>query len=289
MSTTSTPLRYPGGKSRLAPFFSHVLRENRISDCTYVEPFAGGAGAAINLLRKEYVRVVYLNDIDPGIYAFWYSVLNHTEALCRLVAQVPLTMETWQQQREIIGNPDAASRLALGFAVLYMNRTNRSGIVKGGVIGGQDQTGEWKMDARFNRGGLIEKISRIASYRSRIRLFALDARVFLETVVGTCKEQTFIYLDPPYYQKGQSLYENHYKHHDHAELARTLDMLGGRPWVVSYDNVPPIREVYSSHPYLTYGINYSAAQRYEGKEIMFLGPSIRRPIFNDPLSVRGYA
>ncbi|MFZ5451770.1 MAG: DNA adenine methylase [Thermodesulfobacteriota bacterium] len=289
MSTTSTPLRYPGGKSRLARFFSFLLRQNKISDCTYIEPFAGGAGAGINLLRKEYVRVLYLNDIDPGVYAFWYSLLNHTEDLCSLVAEVPLTMEEWHSQKEILRNPTAASPIGLGFAVLFLNRTNRSGIITGGVIGGQKQTGKWKIDARFNRAGLIEKIRRIAGYRHRIQLFCMDARDFLSNVVAACQERAFIYLDPPYYRKGQALYENNYRHDDHLALAQALKTIGGKPWVVSYNNVPQIREAYDGLPHLTYGLNYSASERYEGKEIMFFGPTITQPLLKNPLSVKHYA
>jgi DNA adenine methylase len=289
MAATSTPLRYPGGKSRLARFFSFLLRQNKISDCTYIEPFAGGAGAGINLLRKEYVRVLYLNDIDPGVHAFWYSVLNHTEDLCRLVAGVPLTTEEWHRQKEIVNNPAAASPIDLGFAILFMNRTNRSGIIKGGVIGGQQQTGKWKIDARFNRAGLIEKIRRIAGYRHRIQLFCMDARDFLSNVVAACGDRAFIYLDPPYFRKGRALYENHYGHDDHLALAQTLKTLGEQPWVVSYNNVPQIREVYDGLPHLIYGINYSASKRYEGKEIMFFGPTITQPPFKNPLSVKCYA
>lgn len=289
MSTTSTPLRYPGGKSRLAPFLSFLLRENRISDCVYIEPFAGGSGAAINLLRKEYVRVLYLNDLDPGIYAFWYSVLHHTDDLCRLVAQVPLTMDEWRRQREIAKNAGTASTLELGFAILFLNRTNRSGIIQGGVIGGQQQTGTWRLDARFNRNGLVEKIRRIGAYRQRIELFCMDARHFLIDVVTHCRERTFTYLDPPYYQKGRALYENHYVHDDHAALAQTLRSLEDRPWVVSYDNVPPIREVYRGYTHLTYGIGYSAAERYAGQEVMFFGPTVLRPHIKDPLRLGRYA
>lgn len=289
MATTSTPLRYPGGKSRLARFFSFLLRKNKISDCTYMEPFAGGAGAGINLLRKEYVRVLYLNDIDPGVYAFWYSLLHHTDDLCRLVAEVPLTTEEWHRQKEIVSSPEAASPIDLGFATLFMNRTNRSGIITGGVIGGQQQTGKWKIDARFNRVGLIEKIRRIAGYRHRIQLFCMDARDFLSNVVATCRERAFIYLDPPYYCKGQALYENHYGHDDHLALAQTLKTLGDQPWVVSYNNVPQIREIYDGWPHLIYDINYSASERYEGKEIMFFGPTITRPPFKNPLSIKCYA
>lgn len=282
-------MRYPGGKSRLARFFSFLLRQNKISDCTYVEPFAGGAGAGINLLRKEYVRVLYLNDIDPGVHAFWYSLLYHTEDLCRLVAEVPLTMEEWHRQKEILSSPAVASPIELGFAVLFMNRTNRSGIITGGVIGGQQQTGKWKIDARFNRVGLIDKIRRIAGYRHRIQLFCMDAREFLSNVVATCGERAFIYLDPPYYRKGKALYENQYGHDDHLALAQTLKTLGEKPWVVSYNNVPQIREVYDGWPHIIYGINYSASERYEGNEIMFFEPTITRPPFKNPLSIKYYA
>jgi len=289
MATTSTPLRYPGGKSRLARFFSYLLRQNRISDGIYVEPFAGGAGAAISLLRREYVRILYLNDIDSGVHAFWHSVLHNTKDICQLIAKVPLTIDEWHRQREVIARPETASPLDLGFAVLFMNRTNRSGILRGGVIGGKNQGGEWKIDARFNRVGLIEKIQRIAGYRHRIELFCMDAREFLTKVVSTCGERSFVYLDPPYYQKGQALYHNHYEHCDHLALAQTLETLGHLPWVVSYDNVPQIREFYDRQPYLTYNIGYTAASRYEGKEIMFFGPGVAQPPFADPLSVQRYA
>ena len=289
MSTTFTPLRYPGGKSRLARYFSFLLRQNHISDSTYIEPFAGGSGAGINLLRKEYVRVLYLNDIDPGVYAFWYSVLFHTKELCQLVATVSLTVNEWHRQRKIISNPESYSLIEFGFAFFFMNRTNRSGIIKGGVIGGQQQTGQWKIDARFNRAVLIEKIKRIGDYRYRIHLFCMDAHDFLSDVITACKERTFIYLDPPYYQKGQFLYENHYNHDDHVALLEKIDVLGDRPWVVSYDNTPEIRKVYKGLPFITYGINYSAANRYEGKEIMFFSPTISQPNFKDPFDVKKYA
>jgi len=179
--------------------------------------------------------------------------------------------------------------LELGFAVLYQNRTNRSGIVKGGVIGGKDQKGSWKLDARFNPTRLIAKFRDIASYRDRISLYSMDARKFLTDVVAQTPDQTLIYLDPPYYEKGQSLYENHYKHDDHAALAETLQTLSDRPWVVSYDDVVPIREVYAASPHLHYGIKYTASERYEGKEIMFLGPALNVPDVQDPLNVKLYA
>jgi len=170
-----------------------------------------------------------------------------------------------------------------------MNRTNRSGIIKGGVIGGQKQTGKWKIDARFNRLILIEKIKRIALYRERINLFCMDAHDFLTDVIMEYKQKMFIYLDPPYYEMGKALYKNHYKHNDHLSLSETLKSFNDKPWVISYDNVPQIKTFYENYQQITYGINYSAADRYTGKEIMFFSHLIKQPILEDPLSISNYA
>jgi DNA adenine methylase len=289
MSTTFTPLRYPGGKSRLARYLSHLIDYNHLTDCLYAEPFAGGAGAAINLLHLKYVSAIYLNDIDSGIYAFWYSILNHTDKLCQLVENVTLTVEEWQRQRNILQDATECSLLELGFAVLYMNRTNRSGIIRGGVIGGQGQSGQWKIDSRFNRHTLIKKIRRISGYRSRIHLSCLDASEFLSNVIAINREHTLIYLDPPYYKKGQFLYHNHYDHNDHVALAASLNKVENHSWVVTYDNVDEIQEIYGNHRFLTYGINYSASDRYKGKEVMFFGPTVQPLPFGNPLNIPAYA
>lgn len=289
MPSTYTPLRYPGGKSRLAKFLSHLLRSNAISDCDYVEPFAGGAGAAIALLRKEYVRNIHLNDIDKGVYAFWYSVLNHTEQLCERIENAPLHIEEWRRCRDVVKSPEKHSIVDLGFSVLYMNRTNRSGIITGGVIGGQNQDGKWKIDARFNKATLIDKIECISGYRDRISLSCLDAELFLAKIALDVRRKVFVYLDPPYYNKGQALYENHYGHDNHVSLLRALERTGIENWIVSYDNVSQIGSIYHGYPKSFYGLNYSASQRYEGKEVMFYGPGITPPLNGDPLSQKKYA
>lgn len=289
MSTTFTPLRYPGGKSRLARYFSHLLVQNNLHEHTYIEPFAGGAGAAITLLRNNYVKDIILNDIDPGIYSFWFSALNHTDDLCKRVSTATLTIDEWHRQRTIARSPQEHSEIDLGFATLYMNRTNRSGIINGGVIGGQQQQGKWKMDARFNRAGLVNKITQIAQHKSRIKIFRLDALDFLNETVISELNKAFIYIDPPYYKKGQALYENHYIHEDHCQLERHLHSIKHKNWVVSYDNVQEINDIYSSYNTIAYGINYSAAQRYKGNEVLFFGPTITPPDAPDPLSIKRYA
>lgn len=233
--------------------------------------------------------MLYLNDIDHGVYAFWHSILNDTDRFCRMIAEVPVTIDTWRRQREVVVMPTRASLLELGFAFFFLNRTNRSGIITGGVIGGQEQTGKWKIAARFNKKGLIQRIQRIAGYRDRIRIFRMDAGDFLCNIVAPRMERSFVYADPPYYRKGQALYENHYDHEDHEKFRDILRDLEGLSWVVSYDDVPKVRQLYRDFAYIQYNISYSAAARYAGQEVMFFAPTIQPFVHQSPLSLKVYA
>lgn len=122
---------------------------------TYIEPYAGGASVALSLLYEGYARHIKINDKDRSIFAFWHAVLNDTEELCRRIQDTPVTMETWQAQREVQRQKETADLLILGFSTFFLNRTNRSGILSGGVIGGKEQTGNYLMDARYNNHDLI--------------------------------------------------------------------------------------------------------------------------------------
>lgn len=263
-----TPLRYPGGKAHLAPFFGDLVRANGLSDGVYVEPYAGGAGVAVALLLGEYVDTVWINDLDPAIWAFWKSIVDHNGDLCRLVASIPLTLRERERQKRTYRRGLAAGVLPLGFALFYLNRTNRSGILDGGVIGGQKQRGEWKIDARFNREGLVERIRRIGRYRSRIHVANQDAVAFLRGILKTLPRRTLLYLDPPYYAKGQHLYANYYSPEDHRSIAQTVKSIT-RPWVVSYDDRAQTRRLYSGYKRKAYHLDYSARGRRKGAEIMF--------------------
>jgi DNA adenine methylase len=282
VATTSSPLRYPGGKSALTDFLQRAIEATGLRDPFYAEPYCGGAGAAIGLLRREVVSDVFLNDIDPAIFAFWLSVRDDSKGLCQRVLECPLTLEEWERQREVLQNPSAHASLELGFACLFLNRTNRSGVLTAGPIGGKNQKSRWGLDARFNRKGLVEKIQRIARYRSRLHVFGLDAEEFLSTVVAQTNRTTLTYLDPPYYQKGQCLYANHYQPADHRRLASVLRAGIVQHWIASYDNVPAVRRLYRGFPRLTYSLAYSASQRYQGREVMFFSPEIRLPAEVDP-------
>ena len=274
-----TPLRYPGGKGKLTAFIKAIIDANDLYDSDYVEPYAGGAGVAVELLLHEYVRHIHINDISRPIFAFWYSVLESTEDFVRLIRNTPLTVTNWTRQKKILMRQDDYDDLELGFATFFLNRTNRSGILNGGVIGGRDQTGPWKIDARFNRGDLIARVEAISRLRRRITRSREDASNFLSAGVRKLPRKALIYLDPPYYGKGKELYYDYYDHNDHANIAELINanLNSGRRWIVSYDNARQVRKLYRGHNYIVYQIGYSARDIRQGSEIMFFGPGLRIP------------
>lgn len=273
-----TPLRYPGGKGRLAQYIKTLMKENLLLDGEYAEPYAGGAAIALELLLHEYVDKVHINDISRPVYAFWKSVLHETDELCKLITDTPVTVKTWDIQKRVLQNKNKENDLALGFAMFFLNRTNRSGILNGGIIGGRDQTGPWKIDARFNSAELVGRIRAIASLRKRIRLSCKDALRFLEGGVGQWPDKTLIYLDPPYYAKGRELYYDFYEPEDHERVAAFVRTnITRQRWVVSYDNVKRVRELYKGCQHIIYELRYSARSSRSGREIMFLSDNLKIP------------
>jgi len=276
MPTTDTPLRYPGGKSQLIPFVVELLKENDLFYGEYAEPFAGGAGIAIKLLLDAYVSKIYLNDFDPAIHAFWHSILNSTAELCDRIEAVDVSINEWHRQREVYFSKRRMRLIDKGFATLFLNRTNRSGIIKAGVIGGLNQDGDYKLDCRFNKADLIRKIKRIGACRSRISLSCMDAVDFIKTVIPKSNKSTLVNLDPPYFAKGRDLYTNFYKPSDHGSLAAAVAKIKRR-WIVTYDDTPEIRALYTEYPlYGTY-LNYSAQVKRLGTELLVLDPKLKAP------------
>jgi DNA adenine methylase len=270
-----TPLRYPGGKARFAPFIAELMQRNDLAGGHYLEPFAGGAGVALELLFHGLVEHVHINDIDPAVAAFWRAVTEQPQALIELVAQKPVTIEAWHYWRSVMLGRTAGTALERGFATLFMNRTNRSGILKGGVIGGLAQAGTYKMDARFKRDVLIKRLERIAEFANYIHVYEEDAHSLLSRCCKFLPTKSLVYLDPPYYVKGAGLYRNFYQHADHERIAKLLkSRCFRRQWVVSYDNVEEIKIMYSYARAFTYGLKYTAQTRYEGSEVMFFSPNL---------------
>nr|WP_234570081.1 DNA adenine methylase [Rhodohalobacter sp. 614A] len=272
-----SPLRYPGGKGKLAPFFHELIQTNKLHDYEYAEVYAGGAGIALDLLTNKFVSAIHLNDLSYPIFSFWYSILNHTDGFCNRIENIPLTVEEWFNQKNILHNTESNEIFDVGFAAFYLNRTNRSGILNGGLIGGKSQSGKWKMDARFNRENLVKRIKLIQLFKSRINLYNLDAKQFLSESINELSDEMLIYLDPPYYEKGNELYENHYHHDDHNDIANIIGTIDNKNWIVSYDNTKPIRKIYQNYDRLMYNLNYSAQKKYLGSEIIILDPDLEYP------------
>lgn len=266
-----SPLRYPGGKAKIADFIKQVVKDNDLLDGVYVEPYVGGAAVALSLLMDEYVSRIIINDKDRSIYAFWHSVLYDTDRLCKLIEETPVTMETWWAQRtfQSVENKETTDLLTLGFSTFFMNRTNRSGIIKAGVIGGFDQRGNYKIDARYRKEDLIARIRRIASYADRIELHHEDAVDFVKHIVQVLPQNTILYLDPPYYKKGRGLYMNYYEDADHEKIRDVITNVDTFRWVVSYDNSLFIKELYHSFRSQEFYLNYSANNNGKGTEVIF--------------------
>lgn len=278
----NSPLRYPGGKGKLTPYLKLIFEQNDLLDGHYVEPYAGGAGIALNLLVEGYASCIHLNDLNTSVFAFWHSVINHSEELCKNIRDVKITIDEWNKQKAVLKDPSNHSLVDIGFSTFFLNRTNRSGILLGGVIGGKKQEGNWKLDARFNKEDLIRRIEKIALLRDQIRVYNLDAKEVIQTVLPTLPQKTLVYLDPPYYVKGQGLYQNHYLHNDHVMIANLVKNIIKQPWIVSYDHITEIDDMYKGCPKIAYGINYSAQSRYEGAEVMFFSQNLILPEIQNP-------
>jgi DNA adenine methylase len=271
-----TPLRYPGGKARFAPLVADLMHQNGLSGGHYLEPYAGGAGVALELLFEGVAEEVHINDADPAVCDFWKAATAQPEELIQMVEREPITMDAWHHWRAVMFQQVEAGALERGFATLFMNRCNRSGILKGGVIGGKKQDGNYTLDARFMRDVLVARLRRIAEHASRIHVYGEDALKLLKRCHQFLPSRALVYLDPPYYVKGQGLYRNFYEHDDHLAIAKLLQSSAfRRKWMVSYDNVEEIRTMYPYAQTLCYGLNYTAQRRYQGAEIMLFAPTLQ--------------
>lgn len=274
----SSPLRYPGGKAILTGFIEDLLTENDLVGGHYVEPFAGGSGIAIALLEDEYVESVYINDLDSGIFAFWHSLLCHSEEFLRLYQDIPVNMETWKRMRHIFLNHVDYSEIEYGFAVFFLNRCNRSGIISGGPIGGYAQTGNYSLGCRYGTDSLLQRLNFVANNANRIHAYNKDAIAFIVEDVNQINGKTLTFIDPPYYDKGHQLYLNHYEKNDHKELFDTIHERLNKLWVVTYDNVDAIKEIYQPYPSLEYTLNYTVHRSRKGSELLFHSPGLKMPV-----------
>lgn len=265
----NSPLRYPGGKNKLSSFVSIIIEKTNIENPIYVEPFAGGAGVALSLLMNGSVKEIVINDYDKAIYSIWRAIFDETERFIEFIETVPLTVEEWRRQKQVYINSGNRYSLELGMAAFYLNRTNRSGIISAGPIGGYEQQGNYLIDARFNRQRLIKKIRLLSKYKAQIHIYNKDVRSFINNYLNKYIDNAFVYFDPPYFNKGKELYKNYFSYKDHQEIAQLVSRLQC-PWMVTYDNVEEIIDLYSEYKCRYFDLNYSVANKGKKSEIMFL-------------------
>ncbi len=269
MINTPSPLRYPGGKTILYEKVKNIINKNISAKCTYVEPFAGGCGLALKLLFNSNVEKIIINDYDYAIYCVWDSILNNAEQYIEKINNINIDIEEWNRQRYIYENKQDYSKIDVAIATLFLNRTNISGVIKGGPIGGINQNGKYKIDCRFNKKTLTDKIMKIYSYKDKIELYNMEANEFIEKVITNRKEKLFIYLDPPYFQKGPILYKNFFNKENHKELSNVIKKyLDNYKWIITYDNNETIKEMYDNYRIEIFDLPYSAGNNKNGKEIM---------------------
>lgn len=280
MNQIISPLRYPGGKGVLTAYFIELLKLNDLVGCKYFEPYAGGAGVALGLLSQGIASEIFLNDADYHIFCFWKTIINHNQKFIDQLNSTPVTMKEWNKQKEIYRNPNKHTLCEVALSTLFLNRCNRSGIIAGaGPIGGYDQNGEWRLNARFNKIVLIERILQIGAYKKQITMQNMDAVDFLKTYLPNRKKQKeiLVYCDPPYVSAGNKLYLNFYRSEDHKRLAQYLHNQKELKWIVSYDDNPMIRLLYQPFQKWIFSLGYSLQTSHKGRELLIAPNYIKLP------------
>jgi len=269
ISGFSSPLRYPGGKTRLANKLLEAIEKNcdQKEKMILVETYAGGAGASLALLFAKKVEKIVINDLDKAIFTFWKIAVSDTDYLINKIRRTDITIEEWRKQKAIYASTKSKRKLA--FATLFLNRTNRSGIMNGGPIGGTDQSGTWKVNALFTKKTIIDRLEKIKEFHNKIEVYNLYGIELLKKLEERKnKSQYFIFLDPPYFQKGQSLYLNHYSNKDHENLSEFLEKSSFKKWIMTYDDVPYIKNLYATMRTKGFAIQHNAYESKVGREVM---------------------
>lgn len=278
-----SPLRYPGGKAGIRDFLVKIILENNISGGTHVEPYAGGSGAALSLLMQDYVYQIYLNDKDRFIYSFWFSILNDTDRFISLIRKKRASITEWKKQNRLLNDPyyeQNGDPLEVGFTGFYLNRTTRSGILTSGPIGGYDQKGNYKIDARFNKSDLIKRIENIGLFKNRIKLYNMDAIAFLRKLFDDFilnDQKLLIYLDPPYDIVGKDIYRHYYVKDDHVQLSQFLKAATNFKWLLSYDDTKLIKELYETSGMGFLKKNYFINKAKVGRELFISSDNLLLP------------
>lgn len=282
-----SPLRYPGGKSKLAKFIALLCEKNQITGAGghYVEPYAGGASVALYLLLNGYVSEITVNDSDRAIYAVWHTILHDADKFITKIRRTNIDVKTWKRYKAIQQRKETAPLFDLGFSTFFLNRTNISGIIDGGIIGGASQKGKYKIDCRFNKQKLIQRVRAIAAHKKNIHIYNLDALDLIKKIENGSSVSTIFYFDPPYYLKGESLYLNYYDHSDHEEVSRAIRSIKNSRWLVSYDPATEINDLYKGYRKIEYSLLHTARTARMGAEVLFFSHDMIVPKVFSPTKI----
>lgn len=255
---------------------SGIRSLNDLGNRGIAEPFAGGAGASLSLLFREDAPDIHINDADPAIHDFWWTLVNRPQPFLDMLSNTQISMPEWRRQRDTYRYAGRQSRLRRGFSAFYLNRCNHSGIImNGGPIGGIKQEGKWKLNARFSKPGLLRRCMRVSEYSDRIHV---SCREGIEFIADLDHRSTFFFIDPPYFVKGQTLYLNALDRAYHEALAAQLATMPEAAWILTYDDCPEIRQMYAGWSQIRpFSLRYAASRRREGREILIAPQWIQLP------------
>lgn len=253
-----SPLRYPGGKSKVIDELYESLDEARLD--TFVELFAGGASFGLSLLEAGKTQRLILNDADPCVANFWRAATKFTDDLIdEINAEGTPTQSRFYQyrselselreaylqgpERDILSGKDAEWCVQKAARFLVVNRLSFGGLQTSNLLGGAN--GNYLQ--RWNPKGLIKRLESIKALSDRIFVRCQDATRLLMEEMGWMGDNTTIFVDPPYFEAGSKLYPYGFKD-GHAALAESLNQFyrdfPGPYLVITYDDVPEIRDLY---------------------------------------------
>ncbi len=268
---SASPFRYPGGKGFLTGFLAKETVASLAGvEKRYAEPFCGGAGAALNLLKDGTVSRIALNDFDIRIYSAWTAIVRETDRFIARIRETPPTIATWCRMREQVEEGGEDYSFDLGFATYFLNRTSTAGIVLGsGPIGGFEQSGKWKIDVRYYADSMIRRIAWIGAHREQIEITCEAAHVFLQREVTQDEvDGTFYFVDPPYIEAGSKLYLNAMDLPQHRALAQFLRSGALPHWILTYDDDPYVRTIYDGCDIRQLEVNYSLRRTRKARELI---------------------
>lgn len=230
-----SPYRYPGGKSKIIDYLYTHLKLSTAKKL--ISPFTGGGSFELAMLQAGVIDHLHINDLDTGVYSFWW-VLKHMPYVLieRLKSIRPTHKDYFYAQALIKSDYQGADVVEAAWASLLVNRLAYSGIIKANPLGGKKGSKKVLL-SRWNPNDLIRRIEKIHSLSEKIEVTQINAVKLIEEAYW--QNETTIFIDPPYVNKGKELYQCFYTEDDHRELSHLLNSLyfgfPGADIIVTYD------------------------------------------------------